>query len=239
MNNKLTAHETQRYKKHIQLPEVGVEGQEKLKAIKVLSIGAGGLGAPLLQYISAAGVGTVGICDEDKVELSNLHRQLLYGDDSVGEYKTQVAQKRLHQQNHNTKIIIHDKFISAENANEILSQYDIIVDCTDNISTRYLVSDVCKELGKPLVYASVYKYEGQVSVFSYEGGPSYRDVYPETDKRETFEPASAGLFGTLPAIIGSLQAMEVIKIATGIGEVLSGKIFYMNTLTLKSYTMSM
>ncbi len=237
MMQKLTAHESERYKKHIQLPEIGVAGQEQLKSARVLAVGAGGLGAPLLQYLVAAGVGTVGIADQDTVELSNLHRQLLYSDSSVGQPKTKIAKERLEAQNKNVKIILHEKFITKATAQSTLSQYDIIADCTDNITTRYLLSDVCKKLGKPLVYGSVYKYEGQISVFSYKNGPAYRDVFPENDERATFEPAQVGLLGILPAVIGSLQAMEVIKIICNLGNVLSGKIFYMNTLTLQSYIM--
>ena len=232
----LTPKELRRYDRHVILKEIGIKGQESLKKAKVLVVGAGALGAPVLQYLSAAGVGTIGIADKDIVEESNLQRQILFSDNNIGKLKTVVAKEKLQNQNSNTEVIIYNIYVNKRIAERIISKYDIIVDCTDNIETRYLLSDTCVALSKPLVYGAVYKFEGQVSVFNYKGGPSYRSLFPEIENRKTIDASSVGIFGVLPSIIGSFQASEVIKIITGTGKVLSGEVYYFDALNMKNYS---
>lgn len=231
----LSKEEKGRYQKQIILPEIGVDGQEKLRAAKVLVIGAGGLGCPTLQYLTAAGIGCIGIVDGDTVSLSNLQRQVLYTANDLGKPKTKIAVNRLKSLNTNTIFKTHTTFINAENALAILTDYDIIVDGSDNFSTRYLVNDACVILNKPLVSGAIFKFEGQVSVFNYQGGPTYRCIFPEPPgEGESPNCSDIGVVATLPGIIGTIQANEVIKIATGIGETLSGKLLIMNTLTMET-----
>lgn len=223
--------ELRRYSRHIMLPELGTEGQEKLKNSSVLVVGAGGLGAPLLLYLSAAGVGKIGIADNDLVSDSNLQRQVLYGAGDLGKQKAIVAKQRLEEQNPLNEYVVHNICLGSENADIIMKKYDVIVDATDNFPTRYMLDEICGQLKKPLVYGSIYKYEGQVTVFHYQDGPGLKDLYPEMPVRgEAANPSSVGILGILPGITGSLQACEVIKIITGIGEVLSGKLLVMNIL---------
>lgn len=224
------------YSRHLSIPEFGLESQKKLKHTSVAVIGSGGLGSPLLQYLAAAGIGTIGIVDFDVVESSNLHRQVLFGVSDVGEPKVEVAKKRLHEINPHITIHTHNTRITSDNALEILDNYDIIADGTDNFQTRYLVNDAAILLDKPNVYASIFQFEGQVSVFNYrdeEGnvGPNYRDLFP-TPPPPGLVPncAEAGVLGVLPGIIGSLQANEVIKLAAGIGDPLSGRMFLFDAL---------
>lgn len=234
--------ELARYDRHIIIPGFGLEAQKKLKAAKVLVIGSGGLGSPVLLYLAAAGVGTLGIVDFDVVDDSNLQRQVLFGVDQVGELKVNAARKRLQSLNPNIEIIVHSTQLTSKNALEILKDYDVIADGTDNFPTRYLVNDASVLLGKTNIYASIFQFEGQVSVFNYtnakgETGPNYRDLYP-TPPPPGLVPSCAegGVLGVLPGIIGSLQALEVIKVITGVGEPLSGKFFTFDALTFETRT---
>lgn len=227
----LSEAEKRRYNRHIILPEVGKSGQEKLKNARILVVGTGGLGAPVLQYLTAAGVGTIAMMDDDVVNEDNLHRQILYGSHDLGKLKTIIAKERLTVLNTMVKHKIINTRLQKENALEFISEYDLVVDATDNFSTRYLINDACILLKKPWVFGSVYKYEGQVSVFNYQQGPSLRCIYENIeDKKNVVDPKNVGLFGILPGIIGSFQASEVIKIITGIGSVLSGKILQFNMI---------
>jgi len=221
-----------RYNRHIILSEIGQKGQDKLSKAKVLVIGAGGLGCPVLQYLTAAGIGTIGIVDFDSVSKSNLQRQILYGTSSLGKNKAEAAKTRLEDLNNEISIIAYPEKLTHKNAISLFQQYDIIVDGTDNFATRYLVNDASIITKKPLVYAGIYKFEGQVSVFNFKEGPSYRCLFPNPPKEDTIPNCSeVGVLGVLPGIIGTLQANEVLKIILGIGEVLSGKVLYYNTLT--------
>lgn len=232
--------ELSHYSRHFSLPEIGLEGQRKLKNSKVLVVGTGGLGAPMLQYLAAAGIGTIGIVDFDRVETSNLHRQVLFGTSDVGRPKVEAAKERLQEINPHITIHTHEVRLTSENALDILKDYDIVADGTDNFPTRYLVNDASVMLGKPNVYASIFQFEGQVSVFNYvdeEGnrGPNYRDLFPEPPPPGLVPScAEAGVLGVLPGIIGSLQANEVIKLAAGIGESLAGKLFLFDALNFST-----
>jgi sulfur-carrier protein adenylyltransferase/sulfurtransferase len=231
----LSKEESEKYSRHILLGEVGLEGQLKLKQSSVLVIGAGGLGCPVLQYLNAAGVGHIGIVDFDTVDKSNLQRQILFGHSSLGKNKAEEAKIRLQDNNPFTKFDVITERLDPSNSIEILSKYSIIVDCTDNYETRYLVNDACVLLNKPLVYAAIYKFEGQVSVFNYQNGPTYRCLYPETPKSNSITNCSeSGVIGVLPGIMGAMQANEVIKIILGLGSPLSGSILVYNSLTGKS-----
>lgn len=234
--------ELSRYDRHIIIPDFGFEGQKKLKAAKVLVIGSGGLGSPSLLYLAAAGVGTIGIIDFDVVDDSNLQRQVLFGVDEIGKPKVEAAKKRLEALNPHITIKAYNQQLTSQNALDIIKDYDVVADGTDNFPTRYLVNDACVLLGKPNVYGSIFQFEGQVSVFNYTDkngvlGPNYRDLYP-TPPPPGLVPSCAegGVLGVLPGIIGSLQALEVIKIVTGIGETLSGRFFIFDALNFESRT---
>ena len=229
---------TNRYSRHIILSEIGQKGQEKLSNAKVLVIGAGGLGCPILQYLAAAGIGTLGIIDFDVVEASNLQRQVLFGNASLGESKAIAAKKRLEDLNDSISIIAYPEKLTYQNAIDLCNQYDIIVDGSDNFETRYLVNDACIITNKPLVFGAIYKFEGQVSVFNYQNGPSYRCLFPNPPQKDTVPNCSEiGVLGVLPGIIGCMQANEVLKIVLGIGNVLSGKLFCYNALTGQNSTL--
>ncbi len=233
----LSTQEISRYAKQIILPEFRTEGQEKLRDAKVLVIGAGGLGCPILQYLTAAGIGTIGIADGDKVDISNLQRQVLYTEQEIGLHKAEVAVTKLKALNPHVTFNIYPVFIDTANALDILRGYDIIVDGSDNFATRYLVNDACIMLNKPFVSGAIYKFEGQVSVFNFKGGPTYRCIFPEPPGTgESPNCADIGVIATLPGIIGTIQANEVIKMITGIGEVLSGKLLVIDTLTMQTST---
>jgi len=220
-----------RYNRHIILSEIGQEGQNKISNSKVLIIGAGGLGCPVLQYLTAAGVGTIGIIDFDNVSESNLHRQILFGTSSLGVNKAIAAKSRLEDLNNTILIKAYPEKLTHKNAISIFKDYDIIVDGTDNFSTRYLVNDASILTEKPLVYAGIYKFEGQVSVFNYKNGPSYRCLFPKKPENGSVPNCSEiGVLGVLPGIIGTLQANEVLKLILGIGDVLTGKVLYYNSL---------
>lgn len=235
----LTSQEILRYNRHLILSEFGLEGQEKLKQAKVIVIGAGGLGSPLLMYLAASGIGKIGIADDDVVDESNLQRQILYETEDRGKPKAELAKKKLLAMNPYLDIEAYQVRVTASNITDLISGYDVVVDGSDNFSTRYLVNDACRALEKPWVFGSVFKFEGQVSVFNYRGGPSYRCLYPDhPDGRDMPDCSEAGVLGVLPGIIGILQANEVIKLVTGIGEVLSGKLLMVNTLTMSFQTVS-
>ncbi|MBI5010584.1 MAG: HesA/MoeB/ThiF family protein, partial [Bacteroidia bacterium] len=214
----------------IMIPEIGLEGQEKLKKSKVLVIGAGGLGCPILQYLTVAGIGTISIVEFDMVDESNLQRQVLYGTSDVGKLKSIIAKERLEHLNSNVEFEIINLRLDASNALSIISDFDIIVDATDNIETRYVINDACIMINKPMVHGAIYKYEGVVSVFNYLGGPTYRCFNPSglSESYKNPAPAHVGLLGVLPGITGTLMANEVIKIITGTGEILSGKMLIFN-----------
>ncbi len=226
-----------RYARHITIPEFGLEGQQRLKMGRVLVIGSGGLGSPLLLYLAAAGVGTIGIVDFDVVDDSNLQRQVLFTVDDVGQSKAHTAAARLRALNPHINIVVHQTRFSRENALELVSQYDVVADGTDNFPTRYLVNDACVLAGKVNVYASIFQFEGQVSVFNYplpDGtrGPNYRDMFPEPPPPGLVPNcAEGGVLGVLPGIIGSMQALEVIKVLSGVGEPLVGKLFLFDAAT--------
>ncbi len=228
----LSPREIRRYKKQIMIPEIGEEGQEKLKKASVVVIGAGGLGCPVLQYLTAAGVGKVALVEYDMVDETNLQRQLLYGSDDVGKLKSVIARDRLEHLNSMVEIEIFNLRLDAENSLRILKDFDVIVDATDNLETRYIISDSCVILGKPMVHGAIFKYEAQVSVFNYQGGPTYRCYNPYSDSKKYKNPlpADVGIMGVLPGAAGTFMAYEVIKIITGIGSVLSGKMLIFNIL---------
>ncbi|TDE18215.1 HesA/MoeB/ThiF family protein [Dyadobacter psychrotolerans] len=220
--------ERKRYSRQIILPEMGMAGQEKLKAAKVLVIGAGGLGCPVLQYLVAAGVGTIGIVDDDTVDVTNLHRQILYSADDLGKGKAETAVQKLTVMNPYVNLKAIAVRLDESNAAEIIAGYDLVIDGSDNFPTRYLANDVCVGLNKPLVFGSILRFEGQVSVFNYKGGPTYRCLFPEAEEGDNCEVA--GVIGILPGIIGTYMANETIKIICDIGEVLSGKLLILNAL---------
>lgn len=227
----LSNKEKLRYARHLNLNNFGVEAQEKLKNTKVLVVGTGGLGSPLLQYLTAAGIGTLGVMDYDRVEASNLQRQVLFGSNDIGQPKTSVAIQKLTDQNPHVNFIEHNELLQSGNAMEIIKDYDLVADGTDNFPTRYLINDACYLLEKPYVYASIYQFEGQVSVFNFQNGPNYRDLFASPPPPGLVPScAEGGVLGVLPGIIGSFQALEVIKIVTGIGKPLSGKLFLLDTL---------
>lgn len=235
--------ELERYSRHLIIPEFNIEGQRKLKAAKVLVVGSGGLGSPVLLYLAAAGVGHIGIVDFDVVEQTNLQRQVLFNVKDVGKLKCEVAKERILLLNPYIKVTTYNTKLSSKNALDIIKEYDLVADGTDNFPTRYLVNDACVLLGKPNVYASIYRFEGQVSVFNYtntagELGPNYRDLFP-TPPPPGLVPSCAegGVIGVLPGIVGSLQANEVIKVTTGIGKPLSGKLFLFDALTMQTRTL--
>lgn len=231
--------EQKQYSRHLILEEVGVEGQQKLKEAKVLVIGAGGLGCPILQYIAAAGVGTIGVIDDDTVDQTNLQRQILYTHNDIGLPKAEQAAKRLLAINPYISVTPYVAKLTKENALDLFVQYDIIVDGSDNFSTRYLVNDASVLTNKPLVFGSIFKFEGQVSVFNYEGGPTYRCLYPNPPQPGQVPNCSEiGVIGVLPGIIGSLQANEVIKLICGIGTVLKGKLLSYNALSMQQFILN-
>ncbi|MGB7843701.1 MAG: HesA/MoeB/ThiF family protein [Salinimicrobium sp.] len=229
----------ERYNRHIILSEIGQKGQDRLSKAQVLVVGAGGLGCPILQYLAAAGVGTIGIIDFDVVEISNLQRQILFGSSSLGQNKATAAKNRLSDLNNSITINAYPEKLTFQNAMELFNQYDIIVDGTDNFETRYLVNDACILTNKPLVFGAIYKFQGQVSVFNYKNGPSYRCAFPNKPKKNTVPNCSeVGVLGVLPGIIGTIQANEVLKIILGIGNVLSGKLLFYNALSNQTTTLA-
>jgi molybdopterin/thiamine biosynthesis adenylyltransferase/rhodanese-related sulfurtransferase len=230
----LTRDEYERYSRHLILPEVGLEGQKRLKAASVLCIGTGGLGSPLLLYLAAAGIGRIGIVDFDVVDSSNLQRQVIHGTSWVGKPKIHSAKDRILEINPHCQVDLHETRFSSENALDIVKDYDIVADGTDNFPTRYLVNDACVILGKPNVYGSIFRFEGQATVFNYEDGPNYRDLYPEPPPPGLVPScAEGGVLGILPGIIGVIQATETVKIILGKGTTLSGRLLLFDALNMK------
>lgn len=226
----LTESDKIRFTRHISLPEVGAEGQERLKNARVLVIGAGGLGSPLLTYLVAAGVGQIILVDDDVVSLGNLQRQILYGTKDLGLKKVFLAQSRINDIYPDSEVICHDFRLNPENADELIRATDVVVDCTDNYKTRALLGAKTREHAIPLVFASVLNYEAQVTVFNYQGGPCLADLFPELPPDGLFTENEIGLMGVLPGVAGTLQANEVLKIIVGHGEVLSGKLLVFSLL---------
>ena len=236
MKTELSKEELKQYSRHLLLDKVGDEGQMRLKNAKVLVIGAGGLGCPILQYLTAAGIGNIGIIDLDVVDQSNLQRQVLYDHSDIGKNKAKTAAIKLAKLNPYIKIEAYDYALSKKNALDLFTGYDIIVDGSDNFPTRYLVNDACILTDKPLVFGSIFKFEGQVSVFNYKGGPTYRCLFPTPPKEgEVPNCSEIGVLGVLPGIIGTFQANEVIKLVCGIGEPLSGKLLTLDALSLQQH----
>ncbi|MBU2913113.1 molybdopterin-synthase adenylyltransferase MoeB [Reichenbachiella agariperforans] len=243
MSTTFSKAELERYSRHLIIPEFNIEGQRKLKEAKVLVVGSGGLGSPVLLYLAAAGVGHIGIVDFDVVDDSNLQRQVLFTVEDVGQSKAATAKTRLEKLNPFIEFTVHDTALSSDNALEIFKDYDVIADGTDNFATRYLVNDACVILDKVNVYASIFRFEGQLSVFNYVDktgvrGPHYRDLFPSPPPPGLVPScAEGGVMGVLPGMIGTMQANEVIKVITGIGEPLSGRLFLFDTLSFETRTM--
>ena len=230
----LDAEELARYSRHITLPEVGLEGQRKLKAARVLCVGTGGLGSPLAFYLAAAGIGTLGLVDFDVVDASNLQRQIIHSTRDIGRKKLDSAAEKLIALNPALRVVKHETMLSSANALEILKDYDIIADGTDNFPTRYLVNDACVLLGKPNVYGSIFRFEGQASVFAAENGPCYRCLYPEPPPPGLVPScAEGGVLGILPGLVGVIQATEAIKLILGQGEPLIGRLLLVDSLAMR------
>lgn len=226
---------SERYQRQIVLPDFGIEGQRKLADAKVLVVGAGGLGVPVLQYLSGMGIGAIGIVDADEISLSNLQRQVLYRTDDVGQKKVEVAKEVLRKLNPEITFELFPQMISPENAEQLIDKYDLVVDCTDSIESRYVIDAACKKKHKPFVYGALYRHEGHVSVFNHTSGISYRDVYPD-DSAKVDNCNEIGVLGVLPGIIGTYQVMEAVKIIAGIGEPLDGKLLVIDALTSEHHT---
>jgi len=225
--------DTERYARHLVMPEVGMTGQKKLNSASVLCVGAGGLGSPALFYLAAAGVGRIGIVDADKVDRTNLQRQILHTDQDVGRPKTDSAREKLLALNPTITVETHEQKLTSANAREIISQYDLVIDGTDNFPARYLINDVCVWQQKPNVHGSIFRFEGQLTVFHSPKGPCYRCLYPEPPSAEDAPNcAEAGVLGVLPGIVGSLQALEAIKLILGVGDSLVGRLLQLDTLSM-------
>jgi adenylyltransferase/sulfurtransferase len=230
----LSQEEILRYSRHLIMPEVGMEGQLKLKQARVLLIGTGGLGAPLGLYLTAAGVGTIGLVDFDKVDFTNLQRQVTFGSKDVGRPKLEAARERLQDLNPGTEFVLYETKLTSDNALDILRDYDLVIDGTDNFPTRYLVNDACVLLGKPNVYGSIFRFEGQATVFAFDGGPCYRCLYPEPPPPGLVPScAEGGVLGVLPGIVGAIQANEAIKLIIGQGEPLRGRLLLFDALKMQ------
>ena len=235
----LTKDDHDRYQRQLIIPAVGEAGQERLKQARVLVIGAGGLGSPVLMYLAAAGTGTIGIVDSDKVTMSNLQRQVLYVTRDIGRLKAEASAERISLLNPLIRVIPYPVRLTVENAPELLAGYDIAVDCSDNYATRYLLSDVTSNIGIPMVYGAVYQFMGQASVFNFKGGPTYRELFPEEMHLSgEIQADPPGVIGALPGLIGSVQACEVIKIITGTGDILSGRLLQVDALSLRAEIIS-
>jgi molybdopterin/thiamine biosynthesis adenylyltransferase/rhodanese-related sulfurtransferase len=230
----LSADERARYSRHLLLPEVGVDGQERLRAGSVLVIGAGGLGSPALLYLAAAGVGRIGIADFDRVDVTNLQRQIVHGTPAVGTSKARSAAARLRELNPHVEVVLHEAPVDVHNVLALVGAYDVVVDGTDNFPTRYLVNDACVLVGRPYVYGSILRFEGQASVFAWRGGPDYRDLFPVPPAPGTVPSCGeAGVLGVLPGIIGTIQATEALKLLLGLGTSLSGRVLLYDALDLR------
>src|SRR6187401_1757861 len=231
--SELTIDEVRRYSRHLIIPDVGMSGQKRLKNAKVLVIGAGGLGSPALLYLAAAGVGTLGIVEFDTVDESNLQRQIIHGQSDIGKSKAQSAKESIAETNPLVNVVVHDVRLDNDNVMDLFSQYDLIVDGTDNFATRYMVNDAAVLLGKPYVWGSIYRFEGQASVFWAEHGPQYRDLYPEPPPPGMVPScAEGGVLGVLCASIGAIMGTEAIKLLTGIGDALLGRLMVYDALDM-------
>jgi adenylyltransferase/sulfurtransferase len=226
----LTDPEKLRYSRSLMLDEIGEAGQTRIRNTRFLVVGAGGLGCPVIEYLTAAGAGAIGIMDTDNIEISNLQRQVFYGFNDIGKLKSIVACTRMKQLNSFVELIMINRRLDVHNALEIIGEYDIVLDCTDNTETRYVISDACILLDKPMVHAAVHKYQGQVSVFNFRNGPSYRCLHPEQVPSTPGSRNLLGIYSVIPGIIGLMQVNEAIKISTGAGEPLSGKLMIYNAL---------
>lgn len=235
----LSPAELVRYSRHLSLPGVGVDGQQRLKDARVLIVGAGGLGSPTALYLAAAGVGTLGLVDFDVVDVTNLHRQLLHGTADVGRAKLESARDRLHDVNPHVHVQLHAVRLDASNALDIMRDYDMVLDGTDNFATRYLINDACVLLGKPNVYASIFRFDGQASVFATEDGPCYRCLYPEPPPPGMVPNcAEGGVLGVLPGLLGTIQATEALKLILGVGEPLVGRLLLVDTTSMQFRTLT-
>ena len=229
-----------RYDRQMILPEIGEEGQKKLQEAKVLIVGVGGLGSPIALYLAGAGVGCLGLVDDDSVSISNLQRQVLYSEEELGKPKAVCAAQRLTSLNSEIETRYYSTRLTAENAYRIIQEYDIVVDGCDNFDTRYLINDICIEQGKPYVYGAICGFEGQVSVFNYGNRKkSYRDLYPDEEEMKRMPPPSKGVMGITPAVVGSIEATEVLKIICGFGDVLAGELWTIDLRTLQSNKFSL
>ncbi|MDG1525989.1 MAG: molybdopterin-synthase adenylyltransferase MoeB, partial [Candidatus Thalassarchaeaceae archaeon] len=234
----LTPEDKARYARHLTLPQIGEVGQAQLKASRVFCVGAGGLGSPALLYLAAAGIGHLTIIDDDTIERSNLQRQILHADGNVGSSKAESAMIRLQELNPSISLEVHTERLTSENAIQLIQGHNIVIDGTDNIPTRYLVNDTCELLRIPWVYGSIYRFEGQVSVFNLDGGPTYRDLFPTPPPPESVPSCEdGGVLGVLPGVIGSIQATEAIKVLLGIGETLRGKLLIYDALDMSMRTL--
>lgn len=235
----LSEQEKKYYSRQLLLPKFGIEGQEKLKQAKVAIVGGGGLGCPAIPYLVGVGVGKISIIDGDKVSETNLHRQTLFSVDDIGKFKSEVIRKKLSKHNPNVQIFSINEYLKPENSISILQGHDLVLDCTDNYPTRYLINDSCVLLNIPVIYGAIHRFEGQISVFNYKNGPTYRCVFTDYPSSSSQQNCSeAGVLGVLPGIIGLMQATEAIKIIVEIGEVLSGKIVIYNSLKMSFQTIS-
>ncbi|MDQ6612963.1 MAG: HesA/MoeB/ThiF family protein, partial [Gemmatimonadota bacterium] len=233
----LTALEHERYSRQVTLPQIGVDGQRRLKASRALVVGAGGLGSPVALYLAGAGVGTLGLVDFDVVDVTNLHRQIMHGTRDVGRNKLDSARERLHDVNPHVEVITYDARLTSLNALDIMRGYDVVIDGTDNFATRYLVNDACVLLGIPNVYGSIFRFDGQASVFATEQGPCYRCLYPEPPPPGSVPScAEGGVLGVLPGLVGTIQATEAIKVLLGVGETLAGRLLLIDTLAMQFRT---
>ncbi len=233
----LTDAERARYARHLTLPGIGLDGQRRLKAARVLSVGAGGLGSPSALYLAAAGVGTIGLVDNDVVDVTNLQRQLLHGTADVGRHKLHSARDRLHDVNPHVNVVLHEAWLTSANAMAFLAGYDVVLDGTDNFATRYLMNDACVLLGIPNVHGAIHQFAGQASVFATSDGPCYRCLYPEPPLPGMVKNcADGGVFGVLPSMIGTIQAVETLKLITGVGTSLAGRLLMIDALTMDTHT---
>ncbi len=239
MAGRLSQEQIERYARHLVLPRVGVEGQEQLLGSSVLVVGAGGLGSPALMYLAAAGVGKIGIIDNDTVSASNLQRQIIHNSELIGKSKVESASKWISGLNPDVDVVKMSVRLTHDNSMKILEDYDVIIDGTDNFQSRYLIGDTCEILGKPWVFGSIHRFEGQVSTFNLNDGPNYRDLFPSPPPPELAPNCSeAGVLGVLPGIVGAIQATEAIKVILGIGECLSGKLLAIDTLSMEMRSLS-
>ena len=224
-SSSLSPVEIKRYEKHLALPEINEEGQAKLKSSSVLVVGAGSLGTPVLLYLTASGLGKIGIVDYDKIEEKNLQCQLLYGNKDVGKHKVIIARQRLNEMNPNVDFEILNLEVRKNNVQEIISRYDLVIDTTNRFSSHYIIDDACKSTEKPWIYSSIRGFYGELTVFNYQGGPVFRDIYPDEEvKKERTRPYESGIIAVLPGLMGSIQVTECIKILLNFGEILSGKL---------------